>query len=104
MLFTKIAKYKDPNIDSKNIEAYIADKHIRILKSLDNTEKWGYLLHISISRVDRNPTWEEIKEVRNYFFNENEDVMMILPKKVDYINIHNYCFHLWKTPESWDIR
>lgn len=69
----------------------------------DNTPKWGPLKHVSISHQSRYPTWEEIREIKDALFGDI-DVMMVLPKKADYVNIHKNCFHLWETPQEWGIK
>lgn len=51
--------------------------------------------HVSVSRKDRYPTWDEIKEVRYTFFDEKHDVIMVMPPKSEYVNLHENCFHLW---------
>jgi hypothetical protein len=61
----------------------------------------GNLRHISISHPTRYPTWEEIKEARYQFFKDDEDAVMVLPRKTDgirYVNLHPNCFHLWALP------
>ncbi len=54
-----------------------------------------YSLHISISRPDKYPTWDEIKEARYRFMPRDRDAYMILPKEEDYVNYHPNCFHIW---------
>jgi len=50
--------------------------------------------HLSISCVNRYPTWDEIHEAR-YKLLPNECTMaIILPPKEQYVNIHPNCFHL----------
>ena len=90
-------------VDSTNTQVFQSDTGIGIIKSIDNTPKWGKLKHVSISRKDRYPSWDEILEIKEYFFGDT-DCMMVLPKKKDYVNIHNHCFHIWMMPESWDLR
>ena len=51
--------------------------------------------HISISHPSRYPTWDEIKEARNRFMPRDRDGFMVLPKKGEYVNIHQNCFHIW---------
>jgi len=89
--------------DSREVEAFTSKNGLGILKSIDNTPKWGDLLHISISHKHRYPSWDEIVLLKNHFFGDM-DVMMILPKKEDYVNVHKNCFHLWQTPESWGLQ
>ena len=88
--------------DSEDIEAFMTDDGLCILKSVDNTKWHGKLKHISVSRHDRYPSWEEILEVKEQLFGDI-DVAMIMPKKKDYVNAHPNCFHLWEMPESWGI-
>ncbi|MED4904101.1 hypothetical protein [Parageobacillus thermoglucosidasius] len=52
--------------------------------------KW----HMSISHPTRNPTWEEIRDARYEFIPNEVTMAMILPPKEEYVNIHEYCFHL----------
>ena len=54
----------------------------------------GRMWHLSISREDRYPVWDEIKEAR-YALIPNEITMcMILPPKEEYVNLHRNTFHL----------
>lgn len=104
----KLSKMRVPAImvlkpDSRNIEVFGTEDGISVISSEDNTPKWGWLKHISISREDRNPSWEEILEIKEQLFGDI-DCMMVLPKKEDYVNIHKYCFHIWRTPQEWGIQ
>lgn len=88
--------------DTKEAEAFIYGE-LHILKSMENTKKWGWLKHISVSCDDRYPSWEELRTLKIYFFGDI-DCMMMMPKKSDYVNVHRNCFHIWECPESWDIQ
>ena len=90
-------------MDSRNVEVFETEDGIGIISSEDNTPKWGWLKHVSISRQDRYPDWNEILEIKELLFGDT-CVMMIMPKKKYYVNIHPNCFHLWLTPEPWDIQ
>lgn len=70
---------------------------------IEDTERWGPLLHISMSYPDHDPKWEEIKALRDAFFPKDVDVAMILPTEQFYVNVHRHCFHLWQTPTTWGI-
>jgi hypothetical protein len=54
--------------------------------------KW----HLSISTPYRYPTWDEIKQARYDFLPDEITIAMILPPKSEYVNVHNYCFHLYE--------
>lgn len=58
-----------------------------------NEEEWE---HVSVSLKDRCPTWEEMCEVKELFFEDDETVVQYHPPKKDYVNIHPYCLHLWR--------
>lgn len=61
-------------------------------------EKW-LKWHISVSRPDRCPTWDELKQAKYSLLPAGVDVEMqiIFPRKAeDYVDIHQFCLHLWE--------
>lgn len=54
----------------------------------------GMLWHCSISHPYRYPTWDEIAHIRYELMPDDITVAMILPPKAEYVNLHNFCFHL----------
>lgn len=78
------------------------NKTLVVLVSLDNTPH-GILMHASISYADRDPTWDEIKSMKDAVFGDT-DVMMVLPRSDHYINLQTHTFHLWQMPVEWGIR
>jgi hypothetical protein len=78
-------------------------KQLGVLGSMDPTPH-GNLLHVSLTYPDHDPSWKVIRAVRDAFFPATVDVMMVLPRAEDYVNIHPHCFHLWQTPVGWGIR
>ncbi|GEM_PF-2959807 len=103
MKFNKVRLGMPVPTDSHDAEAFVTKCGIGVIKTIDNTPKWGALKHVSISREDRYPSWEEILEVKEHFFGD-VDCMMVMPKKEDYVNIHRNCFHVWQMPEAWGIQ
>lgn len=74
------------------------DEHpIRVLASCGYD--WD---HVSASRIDRCPTWEEMEYVKKMFFRKNETVMQLHVPEEDHINCHPYCLHLWR-PQFMEI-
>lgn len=55
--------------------------------------------HLSISHKHRYPRWEEIKEARYTYLPPEIYVVMVLPPKGNYVNLHPNCFHLWETKD-----
>lgn len=67
-------------------------KDCRILVTVDDER-----IHMSISHPTRYPTWDEIKEARYKFVPDNKFMVMVLPPKANYVNVHPFCFHLWES-------
>lgn len=57
--------------------------------------------HLSISRKDRYPNWDEIKRARYDHMPKDILVAMLLPPENEYVNLYSNCFHLWEiTPDE----
>jgi hypothetical protein len=52
--------------------------------------------HVSISRTDRCPTWDEMCQVKAMFWDADDCVVQFHPPESDYVNNHPYCLHLWR--------
>ena len=52
--------------------------------------------HVSVSRPDRTPSWEDMAAVKDLFWADDETVIQFHPCKSAYINKHPYCLHLWR--------
>lgn len=56
--------------------------------------------HVSIvPRKNVMPSWDDMCELKDIFFNDEEEVYQIHPPKSEYVNLHDRCLHLWK-PEN----
>jgi hypothetical protein len=64
---------------------------IRALVSKDDGS-W----HISVSHPYRYPKWDEIRQARYDLIPNEAFMVMVLPPKEEYVNIHENCFHLWE--------
>lgn len=56
--------------------------------------------HVSVSLSYRCLSWEEMCKIKELFFEDDEVVIQIHPSKKDYVNIHKFCLHLWKSKEQ----
>lgn len=83
------------------VKAFETRTGLCMMYSLDKTQH-GDLHHMSISRRDRYPQWDEIVEAKQILMGD-VDTMMIIPKKRDYVNVHTNCFYVWETPEDWNV-
>ena len=71
------------------VRAYIMGE-CRILVTTDEPDGW----HLSISCEHRYPTWDEIAQARYALGPKDRNVVMHLPPEDEYVNVHEYCFHL----------
>lgn len=58
--------------------------------------------HVSVSLPDRCPTWEEMNYVKQAFWKDNEAAMQLHPPRIEYVNNHPYCLHIWRS-QTTDI-
>lgn len=70
--------------------------HIKVTSA-----KEGGRWHMSISHPERLPTWDEIKEAREIALPPNVFFCLPFPPKEFWINIHDYCLHLWEIQDQW---
>ena len=81
-------------------KAFISNKGLRIIWCGSEPTPHGNLQHLSMSREDRYPDWDEMLEMKEHFFGD-VDAMMVMPKKENYVNVHQFCFHIWQCPKDW---
>jgi len=74
------------------LEAYQCGK-LRVIVSVEQHSD-GRWLHVSISRADRLPSWDELKRVKADFMGDRWAVQF-LPPASHYVNEHPNCLHLW---------
>lgn len=78
--------------DSKLIGVYKVNECLLVIISHDGDLKE---LHISISHNNRYPTWDEIRNIKYYFY-PSVPMAIIFPSDPDYVNLHENCFHLFQ--------
>ena len=52
-------------------------------------------LHVSVSRADRLPSWEDLREIKDLFCGRDRLALQILPPEAEYVNWHPFVLHLW---------
>lgn len=57
--------------------------------------------HLSISRPDRLPTWEEARDARYELIPDDATMALLLPPRSEYINVHEYCLQLYEIPSEY---
>lgn len=59
--------------------------------------------HVSISRDDRIPDWEEMSYIKELFFLEKEYAFQLHVPKGSHINLAKFCLHLWRPNDGREI-
>jgi hypothetical protein len=52
--------------------------------------------HLSVSRADGLPSYNEMKQVRYQFLPDNIYMAEIFPPKDEFVNLHPFVRHLWQ--------
>lgn len=52
--------------------------------------------HVSVSLANRVPSWEEMCRIKDLFWDAEDVVIQIHPKKSEYVNLAKHCLHLWR--------
>lgn len=69
-------------------------RQLSISVSADGPDGW----HLSIAGRHRYPTWDEIVLIRYRLVPDEVTMAMLLPSKSEWVNAHEYCFHLHQVP------
>lgn len=89
-------KILDHNIDGIAFVLYHKGRKRTVIAS------WGGgWEHVSINDMKETPTWEEMCELKDIFWKEDESVVQYHPAKSEYVNNLEHCLHLWKPIEKY---
>jgi len=58
----------------------------------DAAGTWG---HISMSRKDQNPSYDDMCLVKRLFVGRRRSAIQVFPSEDEHVNIHPHCLHLW---------
>jgi hypothetical protein len=57
--------------------------------------------HLSVSRPDRLPTWEEVRDARYALIPDEATMALLLPPRSEYVNVHEYCLQMYEIPGEY---
>lgn len=52
--------------------------------------------HVSVSRQNRCPNWQEMEQIAALFFKDDECAFQLHVPRNDHINMHPFCLHWWR--------
>jgi hypothetical protein len=71
------------------------DRGLRVIASAALEEDGKWWLHVSASRYNRLPSWEDLRRVKDIFVGPNAVAYQVLPMQSEYVNINPFVLHLW---------
>jgi hypothetical protein len=87
---------KDGRNGAFQFKSPLSNRKIYVIAS--DGEGWEHVsVHVlSLSEQIKTPTWEEMCFVKDLFWDEEDVVMQLHPKKSEYVNMHPNTLHLWR--------
>lgn len=67
---------------------------LRVIADVE-PRKEGIWIHVSFSRRNRTPTYEDMTLIRKAFFPKDRVVAQVFPPTDEHVNVHQHCLHLW---------
>lgn len=62
---------------------------------------WEHVsVHAYEGKKTRTPTWDEMCHVKNLFWDAEDVVMQLHPRRSEYVNNHQHVLHLWRPTEQ----
>lgn len=86
-------------------KVFVNGRSFMVIASIDNCGASGMMEHISVTMKNqkRCPTWEEMSAIKDMFFLPEEECVQFHPKHSKYVNLHEYCLHIWR-PVDGNLR
>ena len=67
----------------------------------EDHQQEGRWRHVSVStNSGRLPTYEELDQVRERYFDPDATVLQVFPPKSAWVNAHDACLHLWQRRDA----
>lgn len=52
--------------------------------------------HLSVSLPHKTPSWDTMCIMKNIFWEDDEVCVEYHPRRMDYVNLHQHCLHIWR--------
>ena len=69
---------------------------IKILSSVEEKSDGNKWYHVSFSRADRIPSYEDMALIRDTLFRPTSVVLQVFPPREEHFNFHPHTLHLWE--------
>ncbi len=73
---------------------------LRVIESWHDARDGRTWLHVSLSREDRIPSYEDVATIKRVFIGEDKEAYQVFPPVERHVNIHPNVLHLWCWPDG----
>ena len=91
----------------KNVQTELVAKlkvEVRSIKQSDKALVNATIIqgweHLGVSFKNKIPSWECMQEMKEMFFNDDEECFQMHPKADNYVNNNEYTLHIWRPVEG----
>ena len=56
--------------------------------------------HVSVSLINRCPSWNEMEFIKRHFFKDDETAMQLHVPVTQHINCHPFTLHIWRPQQA----
>lgn len=74
---------------------YFRADRLKVIMSCAQERDERVWLHVSLSRPDRMPTYDDMAEVKRVFIGPDKTAYQLFVPDTDHVNLHSHCLHLW---------
>ena len=75
--------------------AYVHRNGLRVIAGEEHHKDGRWWLHVSASRADEMPSWEDLREVKDQFIGRDKLAIQVLPPIDQYVNVNPHVLHLY---------
>lgn len=74
---------------------FLCSDGVKVIAEVELHGSAGTWLHVSLSRRDRVPSYDDVKRVKDLFVGDRRKAIQVFPAKDEHFNFHPNCLHLW---------
>lgn len=84
------------------LPAVVPGRCLKVIAS--EGQGWDHVSVSILAKKPRMPNWEEMCAVKDAFWDEEDVVMQLHPRRSQYVNYHQACLHLWRPNDGREIQ
>lgn len=81
--------------DFEGLVVYQGRAGLRVFLSVMRERDGKRWLHVSFSRREKIPNWDDVRAVKDLFIGKDEEALQVFPPQDEYVNVHPRTLHLW---------